>query len=397
MRLESDLLVIGGGPAGSLLAALAARAGARVDLVERDRFPRDTLCGEFIAAEGRDVLRRAGLLPRLVAAGARSIRRLRLTGGGGSRLEQPLPDLPGVGRSALGVSRALLDATLFELAASSGAHVHAPCTALSPLIDDGRVGGFRLRRERSARADHVLRARLVVAADGRRSVLARVLHPRLGDPPRSGPRSRFGLKTHLEIDPDRVGDRVELHLFDGGYAGLAAVEGERVNLCMLTTVRALRDCGGSPDRLLAERVLANPSARATIGDRPRHGAWKSVGPLRFGARRAAAAGALFVGDAAGTVDPFCGEGVSNALSGAELALPFVLEALAHGGLDARLAREYRRAWRRAFVPVTRRVRGLGRLLERPRLAGALLPLLHGSAGKRLVAATRTAGPARRHA
>jgi flavin-dependent dehydrogenase len=95
------------------------------------------------------------------------------------------------------------------------------------------------------------------------------------------------------------------------------------------------------------------------------------------------------------VDPFCGEGIANALRGAEIALPFALEAAARGGLSPDLAARYERAWWLAFGPVTRRVRWLGRLFERPRLAGLAISILGGAGSgllPRLLAATRTGGP-----
>jgi flavin-dependent dehydrogenase len=234
-----------------------------------------------------------------------------------------------------------------------------------------------------------VRATVVVAADGRRSRLGRRLHPRLGDPSRTGPESWFGLKLHLE-DAGTIDGRVELHLFDGGYAGLAPIEAGRVNLCLLVRCAALR-AAGSPDRLLAERVLANPAARRSI-DSPRPcSRWHSVGPLGFGPRRAAAAGALFVGDSAGTIDPFCGQGVSHALCGAELAAPFAIAAAERGGLDERAARAYQRRWSRALAGTTRRARLLAALFARPAVAAPVLRLLRGPAATllpHLVAATR---------
>jgi flavin-dependent dehydrogenase len=222
--------------------------------------------------------------------------------------------------------------------------------------------------------------------------LARTLHPELCDPAKSRPGSWFGLKTHLRSDAGRLEGRIELHLFQGGYAGIGEVEDDRLNLCLLVSVRALRACGGSADRVLAERVLANPAALRSLGGLSRCGSWKAVGPLRFGPRRGSAAGALFVGDSAGTIDPFCGEGISNALRGAELALPFALEGAQRGGIDGALARGYDAAWHGEFGSVTRRARVLGRLFESPRAAAAVLWLLRGVGRRlvpRLVAATRT--------
>jgi flavin-dependent dehydrogenase len=394
-----DVLIAGGGPAGSTLAALAAGAGARVVLVERQAFPRDKVCGEFVSVEGRGVLERLGVLESLLEAGATTMDGIRLSTLGGRRLCAPLPDVPGVGREALGISRRVLDATLLERAVRAGAECLERVEAVSPVIEDGRVRGMRLRSVGSAGSEEETHAAVTVAADGRRSVLVRALHPSVGDPVRSGPRSWFGLKSHFEADPARLGRRVELHLFDGGYAGLGNVESGRVNVCVMATVRALRAHGGSPDRLLHERVLRNPAIAEVLARAGRSSPWKSIGPLRFGVRRAAAAGALFVGDAAGTIDPYSGEGIAHALRGAELAAGFVVRAAAEGALSPALGSNYAESWTKSFAPVTRRVRRLGRLLESwwiGEATGGLLAMAGGRLLPSLVAATRTGAAAVSH-
>ncbi len=392
-----DVLVLGGGPGGATLAALAAKAGASVVLVERDRFPREKVCGEFVSAEGCAVLGRLGLLPELERRGAAWMDSCRLSDRRGRLLDRPLPDLPGLGRQALGVSRSVLDATLLALAASAGADVRERCEGAAPLLDGGWVAGARVRSAGSRSDGEALRASVVVAADGRRSTMQRALRPWIGDPLMTRPRSWFGLEAHFEGNAGRLGRRIELHLFNGGYVGLGSVETGRVNLCLLTRVRALRRCGGSPDRLLEERVKANPAARASLEGLARAGDWKSVGPLRFGVRDASLSGAFLVGDAAGTVDPFCGEGISHALRGAEIALPFVLEAVARGRVTPDLAEGYRRTWLAEFAAVTRRARWLGTLLGSAPLAGGARALLAGPCRgllPRLVLATRTGSPGR---
>jgi len=260
-------------------------------------------------------------------------------------------------------------------------------------VENGRVTGVLSRPVGTDERDETIAAALVVAADGRRSMVQRALHPGIGDPLTTTSRSWLGIKAHF---PDRtrgLSRRIELYVFDGGYAGLGPVEGGRLNLALIARVDALRACGNSLPRLFAERMLGNPLLAERLGNDPPCSPWKSIGPLRFNVRKATSHGVMFLGDAAGTIDPFSGEGMSNALRGAELALPFVLDALAKGGLTDAGARAWASAWRRAFVPVTRRARLFGRIFQHPRPASLAMSLLHLPHGARmlpsLVAATRT--------
>jgi flavin-dependent dehydrogenase len=388
-----DFLVIGGGPAGASIAALAAEQGAKTLLIERDRFPRDKVCGEFLSAEGCAVLSRLGLLSRLTELGAMPMDACLLADAKGRSVTAPLPDLPQAGRTALGITRRVLDELLLNHAASRGVLVREQTVAIHPLLEKGRVTGVTTRRAGAALGDEPIRAPLVIAADGRRSMLQRALHPKIGDPLTTSKTSWFGFKAHF---PDRtrgLSRRIELYVFDGGYAGLGPVECGRLNLALIARVDALKACGNSPLRMFEERMLSNPLLRARLGDDHPGSAWKTTGPLRFNVRKPASHGAMFLGDAAGTIDPFSGEGMSNALRGAELALPFVIEALASGGLAPKAAYAWSCVWRDAFAPVTRRARLVGRIFQHPRPASVAMGLLRLPHGARvlpsLVAATRT--------
>jgi len=390
---RTELLIIGGGPAGAALAALAADRGVETLLLERDRFPRDKVCGEFVSAEGCAVLARLGVLNAIAAAGAMPMDACLLADGRGRSVSCALPELPTAGRTALGISRAALDETLLRHAVSRGATVREQTTATAPILEGGRVAGVTVRAAGAAGTDESIRATLVVAADGRRSMLQRALLPGIGDPQRTGPRSWFGFKAHFPDHTRGLGRCIELFVFPGGYAGLGPVEGGRLDLALIARVDALNACGGSPQRLFKDRMLRNPLLAERLSGEPPCSPWKTIGPLRFNVRRAASHGALFLGDAAGTIDPFSGEGMSNALRGAELALPVVVDALLHGGLTASGERAWSRTWRRAFAPVTRRARLFGRIFEHPRPAALAMSLLRLPHGARmlpsLVAATRT--------
>jgi flavin-dependent dehydrogenase len=390
---RADLVVIGGGPAGATIAALAAQRGLKTLLIERDRFPRDKVCGEFVSAEGCAVLSRLGLMTALTEKGAMPMEACRLADAKGRSVESPLPDLPRAGRTAFGISRAVLDELLLNHAAGCGVAVRDRTIALRPLLTNGRVSGLMIRAADTAAGDEAIEATLVIAADGRRSMLQRALCPGIGDALTTSSRSWFGFKAHF---PDRtrgLDRRIELFVFPGGYAGLGPVEGGRLNLALIARVDALNACGGSAQSLHEQRMLLNPLLVERLGnDRP-CSPWKTIGPLRFNVRTPASHGAMFLGDAAGTIDPFSGEGMSNALRGAELALPFVMDAVASGGLTAAAAGAWSSTWRRAFAPVTRRARLIGRIFQHPRPAALAMGLLRLPHGARmlptLVAATRT--------
>ena len=388
-----ELVVAGGGPAGAAIAALAGRRGVRTLLIERDRFPRDKVCGEFLSAEGCAVLERLGLLPAMMDKGAMPMDACLLADGKGRSVVAPLPDLPRAGRTALGISRAVLDETLLRHAAACGAEVREQTVATSPFLEDRRVTGVVTRSAERSGGEETVKAALVVAADGRRSMLQRALHPAIGDPLTTSPRSWFGFNAHFPDRTKGLSRRIELYVFDGGYAGLGPVEGGRLDLALIARLDALHACGNLPQRLFEERMLGNPLLAERLGnDRP-CSRWRTTGPLRFNVRTPASHGVIFLGDAAGTIDPFSGEGMSNALRGAELALPFVMDALAAGGFSPAAARVWSSVWRGAFAPVTRRARLFGRIFQHPRPAALAMSLLRLPHGARilpsLVAATRT--------
>jgi flavin-dependent dehydrogenase len=384
---EPDVLVVGGGPAGSASASFLAASGLRVLLVERKRFPRDKVCGEFLSGESLQVLGSLGLLDRLEEAGAAAMARVRISTPGGRVLEAPLPRPADGSVAALGVSRALLDSLLLERAEALGAEVRTETEAVSLERLQGSEG-IRVGLRARGGDEESSRARAVVAADGRRGTVARLLGLR----PRAarGRRAPYGVKVHLAGIGSRLADRVELHFARGGYLGLGPVEEGLVDAALLCD-RARFRAAGAPDAVLASLTAENREAAARLeGARPA-GPFRAIGPLDFGPLCAARKGVFFVGDAAGTVDPLAGEGIAQALRGGEMLARLLGAALAAAPCPGAPAeRAWRRAWRRAFLRSMRRCRIIGRTAVRPALiepAVALLGRRRGLAAG-LVAATR---------
>jgi menaquinone-9 beta-reductase len=337
-----DLAVIGGGPAGTCAAITAARAGARVLLVERGRLPRQRVCGEFVSAESLALL--AGLLassaPALLSDALR-IPQARLFFDGHS-VHAPI-DPP-----AASIARFDLDFTLWQAAQQAGVSTRVETTIESVTGS----GPFTLRTEAEE-----LHASAVINASGRWSNLT----PAGPDPLPDQKEKWLGLKAHFsEPSPH---PSVDLYFFEGGYCGVQPVElagtrEGRVNACAMVRSDIARS--------LPEVFAQNAELRA------RASKWQplmepvSTSPLIFREPEPVENGVLMVGDAAAFVDPFIGDGISLALRSGALAAECLVQFFKSEISLAEAATEYERAYRNRLLPVFRNSSQLRRLLRLPR-------------------------------
>jgi flavin-dependent dehydrogenase len=331
---DAEVVVVGGGPAGAMTAALLARRGRAVVVLERSPAYRWRACGVFASPAAVVALRSAGLDEAVISQLARPIPAMRVEAAGGATFRLTYGDHDRLVAPAVGFDRSALDPALLDLARSSGADVRVGAAVAS--VDGGEV--------RLAGGD-VIRARVVVGADGLRSVVARgfgVVRPASLAP-------RVGLTFHV-ADPslDRPRD-ARMIVFDGGYVGLAPVPGGRVNVGIVLGDRWLRRLRQQGAEAVVGAVLAAiPAAPDDPVDWARAERCDSIegaAPLGVGATRRAGAGWLVVGDAAGFLDPFTGEGLHRALVSARLAAAAVHRAL-DGDPDA--MRRYDRAMTARF-------------------------------------------------
>src|SRR5215472_10582534 len=168
MGKEYDVVVVGGRCAGSPLAALLARAGLSVALVEQATFPRDTLSTHIFQSAALAFLNRLGVLDDVRATGATIVNYVDMREED-FRVRVPIPQQPGDAGGAASVRRMMLDPILLQAAETAGADVRTGAKMTALVRDGGRVTGIRVAR---AGAVEVLAAGLVVGADGRNSTVA---------------------------------------------------------------------------------------------------------------------------------------------------------------------------------------------------------------------------------
>lgn len=323
-----DAVIVGAGPAGSATAAGLARRGARVVLVESARHPRPKACAEYASPRIVEELARIGLAP-----GAWRDLVVPLEGmeihAGGSRVRVAYADGGGP-RSAWGVDRRTFDERLAAHAEACGAELRDRTRVVDLVHEDGRVAGVRVRH--GGRTE-VFRAGHVVGADGARSTVAHLL--RVERPVRF-PR-RLGLVAHHAGVAD-LADHGEMHVGDGYYVGLAPTPGGELNVGM-----ALPLAGSRSARERFEAAIAGlPAVASRLADSPRLSPIRGAAPIGHRVADVAGAGWLLVGDAAGFVDPFTGEGIHRALRSARAATAAITG-------DSDVAASYRSERRGAFA------------------------------------------------
>jgi len=380
-----DAVVVGAGPAGSVTAMLLARQGAHVLLVDRARFPRDKACSEYLTPETTRVLERLGdgILPAVEARAPARLTGMKLVTPDGTEAIGRFREGPGYAPPrpyAFALPRTVFDQVLVEGAVRAGAEFQEEVTVEDLVFDAGAVGGVQARQPGAG--SRPLRARIVIGADGLRSVIARRLGYR-----RSGPPRRIAYSAHV-ADVQGVTDLGEMHIGTNGYVGMGPIgNGETTVALVVPASRA------HPGLMHAEEFVRALNEFPKIRGRYRADRFTrsvlATGPFAQWSRTSTADGALLVGDAADFFDPFTGQGIYSALTGAELAARVVgvaLEGSPRGPVPAGALASYVRGRRRAFAGkwVLERLIGFGvgspalatrvvrRLARRPDLADLLV-------------------------
>jgi flavin-dependent dehydrogenase len=360
-HLQAETLVIGGGPAGALAAALLAQRGMAVTLVERRANAQEKVCGDFLSGEAARPLSRIGIDPQRL--GAEPIGGLRVNVGSRT-IETALPF------TAYGLSRAVLDEAILARAEAYGARI-LRAVAVKRLEHDGETARWRATCD----DDRTIVARRVWLATGKHDLRGHA---------RSSPSSRawLGLKMPFRLSEEsrkRLGAFVELYLFRGFYAGLQALPGRDANLCLAIPKARFTALGGSWDMLLSAMGIDAPRLRERLkGAKPLLLQPLAIAEIPYGyvtSPQETATGLLRLGDQAAVVPSFTGDGVAMALRSAEIAV----EALESGDGQQRIVRSHKPIVSRARLIADAALSPFGQSLFRHLLP--LAPVLAGEIAK----------------
>lgn len=313
-----DVAIVGARCAGSALALLLARGGAKVLVIDRTTFPSDTMSGHFIQPAGVSCLRRMGLFEDLAALGSPPQERMTVDFGPVvlSGRPAPMPDGTGAGYAP---RRFRFDPMLAEAAVAAGAELREGTSFLEPLTKDGRVGGLRISTPSGVIED--VPARLLVGADGKRSRVARAVGASSYGVHEATTCTYYAYWEGMDVTEAR------LFVRDGLFGVAVPCGGGLTFLAIAWPRSAFAEVRQDIDRAyrraaarvpwLADRLASSRQAERYVG----------TGDLDAFFRQAAGPGWALLGDAGQHKDPVTAQGMTDALLDAELLARAALEGL----------------------------------------------------------------------
>lgn len=341
-----DVGIVGAGVAGSCLAILLADAGLRVAVLEKEEYPKHKVCGEFVSLESYDFFKELGLpldnwnLPH--------IHKLRLTSQKGAELNATLK------MGGFGISRHKLDYELAKQMIRSGVHFF-PSTKVFQVTDN-----------EVNTSNGVYTADLLIGAHGKYAPAY------LPSPKQKQKNNYIGVKYH--ITGDFAEDLISLHSFDGGYCGMSNIEDEKYCLCYLVSADKLKDNHHDINEL-DENVLFKNKILASIFQEADF-VWEKplvISNVKFSKQSVSNNNMLFVGDAAGSISPLSGNGMSIAARSA-----LILSQLISKNLPKKhQIKNYNQIWDKNFGKRVNQARFLNTIMLNPTSHHAVLHLLNG--------------------
>lgn len=326
-----DVALVGGGLAGLALAIQLAKAGYRVAVFEKEKYPFHKVCGEYISFESWNFLEELGI--PLSDWNLPIIKRVLVSAPNGNSIQHDLP------LGGFGISRYKLDAELADIARLSGVMVYEQ-TKVTDIF-------FEQKQFRVQAATFSRQAKIVCATYGKRSNLD-VKWKRPFTRQKNNKLSNYiGIKYHIRTD--LPSDLIALHNFSNGYCGISQIEENKYCLCYLSTAKNLRLNNNSIEAMEKNILRLNPwldkifSSAEFLYTQP-----VTISQISFEKKAQVKDHILFIGDAAGMITPLCGNGMSMALHGSKIAFECIDLFLQHKIERHEMEQYYIDRWNRQF-------------------------------------------------
>ena len=326
METNPDAIIIGGGLAGLTAAIHLSREGLQVVLIEKSKYPRHKVCGEYVSNE---------ILPYLYSIGVdilkmspTQINTLEFTTHNGKAIKTPLP------LGGFGISRYTLDNYLYQIAVSNG------CTVINDTVT---AISFVENLFTITTQNQALKTKLVLGAYGKRSNIDQYLTRDFIN----NPSPWLAIKAHYS--GTYPNDMVSLHNFDGGYCGISKVENNIINICYLANLKTFKKYKNIEEYqqnvLYQNKYIKSIFENSTpLFEKP-----LTISQVSFDKKKAVEHHILMIGDTAGLIHPLCGNGMAMAIHSAKIASELVLDYHA-GKITSRqlLEKTYQEQWQRYF-------------------------------------------------
>lgn len=327
-KQQFQVIIIGGGLAGLTSAIHLAKANFKVLLIEKNKYPKHKVCGEYISNEVLPYLQFLGFDP--FEFGAKRISKFELTTHNNRSIIANLP------LGGFGMSRYEMDFQLYQLAVKNNVTI---------LQDTVRDVNFTQEDdfEVITKSNQTLQSKIVIGAFGKRSNLD--IHFERQFIKKKSP--YLGVKIHVSGNfPE---DKVALHNFKGGYCGVSKVENNSINLCYITNFEAFKAYKNF-ETFQQEVLFKNEALKLLfLNTEPKFEKPLTISQISFEIKNPVEKHIIMCGDSAGMIHPLCGNGMSMAIRSAQLASELIIDYL-KGKISTRksLEKTYRKQWKSMF-------------------------------------------------
>ncbi len=318
--LETEILIIGGGPAGSTTALYLSQLGLDITLIEKKIFPRETLCGEFLSKEVTDVLKELNIFKDFISLNPNKLNSFRAVDCSGIQLKTDL------NFDAYSMKRSVFDFLLLEKAKERKINVIQPADVISTAKGNSE---FISEIEDGSGQIIQIKSKMVIAAYGKQNILDKKMLRRFVNK-----RSNLnGVKFHLPLSllQESFPDEIRIYTNEGLYCGMNRVSDSDMTVCFLENRKESKI--PSRERLI-DVIKSNDYFQKVFSDESIHYIKTAniygTGNIYFGKKELVENGIIMIGDAAHVISPLAGDGIGMAMESAKL----LYEIMSQHKLDA---------------------------------------------------------------